>query len=69
METTPVLFEPLFTAREVAASLDVCHQTIARWVHGGRIVPAKKAGLAYVFTAAEVERVRAMPWRGKAKVA
>lgn len=73
MGTTPVLFTPLFTSREAADALGVNRATIARWVLDGYLIPAHKAGTAYVFTFEEIDRVRRLrgtrsrrPRRGRA---
>lgn len=70
MRTTAVLFEqppllsPLLTTREAAELLGVGRQTVVRWVDEGHAQPTKRmAGPngSYVFTADEIERLRATP--------
>jgi excisionase family DNA binding protein len=65
VEITPVLFETLYTSRDAAAQLGVDHHTVSRWVQDGHMKPAQKVGTAWVFTAAEVDRVRKAHWKGK----
>lgn len=48
------------TTREVAALFNVNPHTIGRWVDNGRMKAAARAP-GYVFTAAEVARVMALP--------
>jgi excisionase family DNA binding protein len=52
----------LLSTAEAVERLNIDRSTLTRWVSSGRIEPAHKSpGLrgAYVFTAEEVERVRA----------
>lgn len=55
-----MLFEPLFTAEELAAELRIGKATVLRWVAEGHAVPAKRVGPRgiCIFTCAELERLR-----------
>lgn len=50
----------LVGSTQVCAQLSISRSALGRWIASGRITPAEQlAGGAYVFTAAEVERVKA----------
>jgi len=64
MGTTPVLFTPVLTTREVAEVLGIHRATLVAWVEAGHAHPSRKMpgpNGSYVFDADEVDRLRTAP--------